>query len=151
MPDNLDVAPAQPDDFEWAAQLMAASEPWITLQRDIDGARLAVRRPGTQLFIARRSQGAAGFLLLADYGFAGAPYVASIGVAPEVRGTGIGSQLLHWVEKRYYSRGNVFLLVSSFNTRAQQLYFRNGYQKVGEIPDFVVSGHSELILRKSLT
>src|SRR5690242_20256452 len=98
MPDNLDVAPAQPDDYEWAAQLMASSEPWITLQRDIDGARLAVRRPGTQLFIARRSDIPVGFLLLADYGFAGAPYVASIAVAPESRGIGVGAQLLQWIE-----------------------------------------------------
>lgn len=151
MPENLEILPAEPDDYEWAAQLMASSEPWITLQRDIDGARLAVRRPGTQLFLAHRSGVPVGFILLADYGFAGAAYVASIGVAPDIRGIGIGSQLLQWIEKRYHSRGNVFLLVSSFNTGAQRLYFRNGYEKIGEIPDFVVAGHSELILRKSLT
>lgn len=150
MPDNLDVAPAQPDDYEWAAQLMASSEPWITLQRDLDGARLAVRRPGTQLFIAHRSGVPVGLLLVADYGFAGTPYVASIAIVPEARGKGLGANLLSWIEERYHSRGNVFLLVSSFNTRAQQLYLRHGYTKIGEIPDFIVAGHSELILRKNL-
>ena len=44
----------------------------------------------------------------------------------------------------------MFLCVSSFNTRARALYERLGYQVVGELRDYVVRGHSEWLLRKSV-
>ena len=49
----IHIEPAEPNDYEWCARLMAASEPWITLQRDFDGCRRVLNRPGTELFIAR--------------------------------------------------------------------------------------------------
>jgi len=129
---------------------MASSEPWITLRRDLEGARAALHRSGTELFIARDGAERLGFLLLAPYGLAGAPYVASIAVAETARGRGVGSQMLRWAEQHFAGRRDLFLLVSSFNTRAQQLYLRHAYTQVGEIPDYVVAGHSELIYRKRI-
>jgi ribosomal protein S18 acetylase RimI-like enzyme len=43
----------------------------------------------------------------------------------------------------------VFLCVSSFNERAQKLYQRLGYERVGELPDYVVKGYSEILMRKT--
>lgn len=129
---------------------MAASEPWITLRRDLEGARAALHRPGTELFMARDGAERLGFLLFAPYGLAGAPYIASIAVAETARGRGVGSQMLRWAEQHCAGRRDLFLLVSSFNARAQRLYLRRGYTQVGEIPDYVVAGHSELIYRKRL-
>lgn len=129
---------------------MASSEPWITLRRDLEGARAALHRPGTELFLALDGVERLGFLLLAPYGLAGAPYVASIAVAETARGRGVGSQMLRWAEQHFAGRRDLFLLVSSFNTRAQQLYLRHAYTQVGEIPDYVVAGHSELIYRKRI-
>jgi ribosomal protein S18 acetylase RimI-like enzyme len=146
----MKVAPASGNDYEWCARLMVSSEPWITFGRDMEGARAAVHRPGTELFVARDGAVPFGFLLLAPYGLAGAPYIACIAVAEAARGRGLGTQMLHWAERRYADRRNVFLLVSSFNTRAQQLYLRHGYEQVGEIPGYVVPGYSELIYRKRL-
>jgi len=45
---------------------------------------------------------------------------------------------------------DVFLCVSSFNSRAHALYNRLGYELVGELNDFVIAGASELLLRKRL-
>jgi [ribosomal protein S18]-alanine N-acetyltransferase len=39
--------------------------------------------------------------------------------------------------------------VSSFNTDAQRLYERLGYQRVSELPDYIVAGYSEILLRKT--
>ena len=100
--------------------------------------------------MARDEEDRLGFLLLAPHGLAGAPYIAAIAVAEAARGRGIGSQMLDWAEQHFAGRRDLFLLVSSFNRRAQELYLRHGYGQVGEIPDFVVAGHSELILRKRL-
>lgn len=39
--------------------------------------------------------------------------------------------------------------MSSFNVRAKDLYERLGYSIVGELKDFIVTGHSEWLLRKT--
>jgi len=129
---------------------MASTEPWITLRRDLAGCREALVRPGTELFVARDRESPVGFILLAPYGMAGSPYVASIAVAAEARSRGVGSQLLRFAEEHFAGRAHLFLLVSSFNPAAERLYRRHGYEFVGELKDYVVPGHSELIFHKRL-
>jgi ribosomal protein S18 acetylase RimI-like enzyme len=131
----LHIAPGLPDDTEWCARLMASNEPWITLKRNLEGCRATLARAGTELFVARDSDAspALGFILLAQYGFAGSPYVASIGVASDGRSRGVGAQLLAFAEQRYRDRSHLFLLVSSFNQRAQQFYRRHGFEFLGEL------------------
>ncbi|HET7251230.1 MAG TPA: N-acetyltransferase [Gemmatimonadales bacterium] len=147
----MEILPARDADYEWAAELMAKSEPWVTLRRDQDQCRAAVRRPGTELFIGVQGEQRLGFLLLAAHGLAGSPYIASIAVDAAARGRGVGTALLDFVEARYRgTRQHLFLLVSSFNPRARRLYERRGYQQVGEIPDYIVAGHSECIMHKRL-
>ena len=147
---DFSIAPAAPDDAEWCAQLMAASEPWITLRRDLAGCRTALARPGTELFVARDGASLVGFVLVAPYGFAAAPYIASIAVAPDSRGRGIGSAMLEFIEAHFAGRGHLFLLASSFNDRAQNVYRRHGFERVGELRDYIVPGASEIILHKRL-
>jgi ribosomal protein S18 acetylase RimI-like enzyme len=148
----IDVAAAAPDDSAWCAGVMAGSEPWITLGRNREACREALNRPGTELFVARNRESAqpAGFILLAPYGLAGSPYIASIAVAAEGRGQGVGSQLLRFAEQRFAGRGHLFLLVSSFNHEAQHFYLRHGFEQVGEIKDYCVTGYAELIFHKGL-
>ena len=147
----IHIAAAAPDDHEWCAGVMASSEPWITLRRDLEECRAALMRPGAELFVARDKNLPAGFILVAPYGLAGSPYIASIAVAAGARGQGVGSHLLRFAEERFAGRGHMFLLVSSFNHRAQNLYRRHGYAFVGELKDYVVPGHSELLLHKRLS
>jgi ribosomal protein S18 acetylase RimI-like enzyme len=148
----IQITIAQPADYEWCARLMASSEPWITLQRDLEGCRRVLNRPGTELFVARDelSGDSVGFVLLAPYGLAGSPYIASIAVAPGLQDQGVGSQLIRFTEQRYCDRAHLFLLVSSFNPRAQRFYRRHGFEFVGELKDYIVPHHSELIFHKHL-
>jgi ribosomal protein S18 acetylase RimI-like enzyme len=147
---EVSIAPAGSTDVEWCAELMATSEPWITLRRDLAGARTALARPGTELFVARDRGQPVGFVLVAPHGFAAWPYIASIAVAPESRSHGIGSAMLRFVERYFAGRGHLFLLASSFNDRAQHVYSRHGYERVGELRDCIVPGASEFILHKRL-
>jgi ribosomal protein S18 acetylase RimI-like enzyme len=145
------IALASDGDVEWCARVMAASEPWTTLRRDLAGCRDALARPGTELFVARDTRGdPVGFVLAAPHGFAASPYIASIAVAADARGRGIGSALLRFTEQHFAGRGHLFLLVSSFNDRAQQVYRRHGYEPIGELKDYIVAGASEIILHKRL-
>jgi ribosomal protein S18 acetylase RimI-like enzyme len=149
-PQDLTIERGEENDFEWCARLMAGSEPWITLRRGLEECRAALRRPGSELFMARERGRPAGFILIHPYGCAGSPYIQSVAVAEGARGRGIGSQLVAFIERRMAARRFIFLCVSSFNRRAQELYRRLGYQQVGEIPDYIVEGHSELLLCKKL-
>ncbi len=151
MSSSIRIAAAVAQDYPECARMMAGSEPWLTFRRDLEECRAVLGRPGTELFVALEQERMAGFILLAPYGLAGSPYVASIAVAAEARGQGIGSQLLRFAEERFADRGHIFLLVSSFNQRAQELYRRHGYEFVGELKEYIVAGHSELILHKRIS
>ena len=150
--DRVEIVPAQPAEQDWCARLMAQNEPWITLQRDLDGCRATLSRSGTELFVARDpdTDHSLGFILLAPYGLAASPYIACFAVAEEARGRGVGAKLLAFTEQRYHDRRDIFLLVSSFNPRAQQFYRRHGYDFVAELKDYIVPGHSELLFHKRL-
>ncbi len=149
-PKELTIERAEESDYDWCARLMAGSEPWITLRRGLDGCHAALRRPGSELFVAREGGGPAGFILIHPYGCAGSPYIASVAVAEGARGRGLGTQLVAFAERQMTGRRFVFLCVSSFNRRAQELYRRLGYWRVGEMPDYAVEGHSEILLCKRL-
>jgi len=129
---------------------MAASEPWLTLGRGRADALKLLRNPRKQCFIVRSGGERAAFLVLDLHGPIGG-YVQTIGVAPEMRGRGVGSAALRWAEARIFQKHrNVLLCVSSFNRDAQRLYRRAGYAVVGCLRDYVVAGHDELLLRKTL-
>lgn len=150
LPDDVAIEPARDRDYEWCAGVMATTDPWITLGRDLDGCRKAVRRPGAELYIARRGEEPLGFILLHPTGAMGQPYVASVAAAEEARGQGVGRRLLDFAEHRYPGARSVFLCVTDFNTGARRLYERVGYEVVGELEDYVVPGHSEILMRKRL-
>ena len=151
--DKINITPATEEEREWAARLMAGSEPWITLGREIEACRIACGpRPEYELFIAHEQGRPCGFILCHPLGLAGSAYIASIAVADDFRGRGIGARLLHFAEDRYRSVSrHIFLCVSSFNTRARQLYERHGYVAVGEFKDYVIEGASEILMHKRLS
>lgn len=137
-------------DRAWAASVMAASEPWLTLKRGRADALKLLRNRRKQCFIVRSDGERAGFLVLDLNGPLGG-YIQTIGVAPEMRGRGIGAAALRWAEAHIFkSHRNVLLCVSSFNRDAQRLYRRAGYEVVGRLRDYVVAGHDEILMRKTL-
>ncbi len=136
---------------EWCAQLMAGSDPWITLGRGLEQCRALLRHPEYLLFVAHYGEEPCGFVLLHPRGVAGSPYIASVAVAERFRGSGIGAALLAYAEKQFSGRArHIFLCVSSFNERARRLYERLGYIAVGELKDYVIEGASETLMHKRL-
>jgi ribosomal protein S18 acetylase RimI-like enzyme len=136
-------------DREWAAGLMASSEPWLTLGRSRDDALRVLKNPAKECHLVRQSGGRAGFLVLDLHGPLGG-YLQTIGVAPEMRGRGVGTAALRWVERHVFaSQKNLLLCVSSFNRRAAALYRRLGFRTVGRLRDYVVAGHDEILMRKT--
>jgi ribosomal protein S18 acetylase RimI-like enzyme len=78
-------------------------------------------------------------------------YVKSICVHPNWRKQGIGHKLMEYAEKRIFRETpNVFICVSGFNVIAKRFYEKLGYDKIGELQDFIIKGESEVLLRKTI-
>jgi ribosomal-protein-alanine N-acetyltransferase len=137
-------------DARECAGLMASSEPWLTLGRSYDTSLRIIQDPTREVFILRGEGKLAGFLILCMTGaFVG--YIQTICIHPDHRGQGLGSKLVTFAEQRIFRESpNVFMCVSSFNQDARRLYERLGYQVVGELTDYIVRGHSEILLRKTI-
>ena len=149
--EDVRITTASGPDREWAAQLMVRSEPWTTLRRPLEACRAVLNDPEYQVYIAQSGGTRAGFLVLDPRGVAGAPYLKSVAIAPEFRGSGLGTRLLAFAEDVFRPRArHLFLCVSSFNERARQLYERLGYEPVGSVQDLAIEGASELIMAKRL-
>jgi [ribosomal protein S18]-alanine N-acetyltransferase len=136
-------------DAEACARLMADSEPWLTLGRSYEASLAIVRDPNREVYVARDEQGIAGFLILCLVGaFVG--YIQTVAVQPDRRGQGLGTELIRFAERRILREfPNIFMCVSSFNVDARRLYEKLGYTAVGELTDYIVQGHSEVLLRKT--
>lgn len=132
------------------AAIMVNSEPWITLEREFNDALGLVMDTGKEVYVACAGDEVAGHIVVNMQGpFAG--YIQALVVALKWRERGIGSQLVRFAEERIFRESpNVFLCVSSFNPRAQQLYARLGYERIGELKDYVIAGASEFLMRKSI-
>ena len=145
------VSPASAADKEWAARVMAASEPWRSLGVGIEECLSSIARSDVESYVAKRDGRALGFVILQRFGVASAPYIKSIAVVPEARGLGIGSALLEFAERRFRDEARfLFICVSSFNDRARSLYERHGFRPVASLDDHVIDGASEILLRKRL-
>lgn len=148
---DLAISPLQSEDEARAcARLMAASEPWITLGRSYDTSLDIIGDRTREVYLARDETGLAGFVILCMTGaFVG--YIQTVCIAPSRRGQGLGSRLVEFAERRILKVSpNVFMCVSSFNVDAMRLYQRLGYKIVGELTDYIVRGHSEFLLRKTV-
>jgi ribosomal-protein-alanine N-acetyltransferase len=72
-------------------------------------------------------------------------------VAAWARGQGMGTQLLTHVEASVFARTkNLFACVSDFNQGAREFYMKQGYQEIGPMPNFLIPGTAEILLRKTI-
>ena len=135
--------------FDRFAAMMAASDPWWTLGLDADACRAGFDGPYKEVFIAYRDEEPMGFAILQTGGtFSG--YIQTLFVLQPFRGSGFGKRLLGFCEDHVHQTSpNIFICVSSFNTRALRLYEEVGYALVGTLKDFLVPGFDELLLRKT--
>ncbi|MCX7028076.1 MAG: GNAT family N-acetyltransferase [Spirochaetes bacterium] len=121
-------------------------------------AKMAVSQAsGAIIIVAERDEssggGISGFAWVDPKGaFGSSPYLKLIAVGATMRSSGVGAALLAEFEKRTVGKGRLWtLLVSDFNTRAIAFYERHGYQTVGRIPNFAVSGVTEILMIKART
>jgi ribosomal protein S18 acetylase RimI-like enzyme len=139
-----------PADLRMCAELMAATDPWITLGAKYDVCLKSFEGECKEVYVIRSGREIAGFAVLQVCGtFSG--YIQTICLGEKFRNRGLGSMLLEFCEKRSLEFSpNLFICVSSFNEGAIRLYKKFGFKLVGELENFVVDGFTELLLRKTV-
>ena len=149
----LNIRPLAPTDIPGIASWVAATPLW---QRyNVTQAGFAERLSsglanGATIFVAERADAVLGFVWLVARGaFNRSAYIQLIGVRPDARTGGVGRALMEFAEAQATTR-DLFLLVSDFNTDAQNFYVRLGYAQVGKIDNYVIQGVSELIFQKKI-
>jgi ribosomal-protein-alanine N-acetyltransferase len=131
-------------------RLVLGSEPWTTLGYGESEAQAIARGSRTDdLLVARVDDRVIGFALSTPGVLLG-DYLKLLVVEAESRATGIGRDLMAALERRAFARApNVYLCVSDFNAPARAFYRRLGYHEVGALPDLIVSGRAEILMRKT--
>ncbi len=150
MAEPIHVSLAHEHEFVWCADVMSGTDPWLTYRFSTETCARILRWRGSTLFLSRLNR-PVGFVLIHPHGFLGSPYIAVLAVVAALRSRGAGAQLLRFAEAQFSGSRHVYLCVSSFNVRALRFYEQRGYERVGEIPDFVADGFSELLMQKRLS
>jgi ribosomal-protein-alanine N-acetyltransferase len=138
------------DDFAVCAAMMMQNDPWVRLGMNYAYCLKAFDGDFKEIFVLKKDNKIIGFVVMQTQGtFKG--YVQTICIDAANRGGGYGTKLLRFCEGRILQYSpNIFICVSSFNEGAIQLYYKLGYQLVGELKDFVKKGSTELLLRKTV-
>lgn len=145
------VRPLQSEDREVVLQILADSDPWKRLGYTVaDWDRLFTPLPqGREGFVIEHKGRVAGIALLRQKFLMG-DYLELLGIAPWAQGTGLGRQLLAHIESLVFARTtNLFACVSDFNDSARRFYRKQGYQEIGPMPNFLIPGSAEILLRKT--
>ena len=129
--------------------MLANSEPWITLGMDMDQVMMNLNNTLNEVFAVYIKDEIIGTIVIQTKGaFTG--YLKSIAVKPDFRGNNLGEFMMEFVEDYILSKSqNVFLCVSSFNTKAQKFYLKLGYEIIGTLKNYIVEGHDEILMRKT--
>jgi ribosomal protein S18 acetylase RimI-like enzyme len=139
----------KPEDLQWCAHLMASNEPWITLKRNYEDGIKLLQDPISEVYLLKNNQDPIGFIMIKMKGsFTG--YIQVIAISQAFRGKGIGEAAIKYIEELIFqSFPNVFICASSFNTGAQKLYQKLGYETVGILKDYIIKGYDEVFMRKT--
>ncbi len=163
-PASLRIRPLRAMDIDPCARLIAADPLWKRYHVTLARARRQLREVLAATHRERGRTGEAGEFAVAHSGgqvvgfiwfrldgtFHHSGYIRWIGVAPHVRGQGVGASLMAYAERKIFARGpNVFLMVSAFNTGAQAFYKRLGYTEIGAVSNYAIRGITERLFRKT--
>jgi len=80
------------------------------------------------------------------------PYLEFMGLLPSAQNTGIGRQLLSWLESqaKEANQRNIWTAVSEFNGAAYRFYTGFGFKKIASLDNLVSDNFAEILLRKQI-
>lgn len=149
---NPSIRLMRPDDRDTVIALLGDSDPWKTLGFDQeDWGRIFCPTPQGRDSFVGEIEGQIAAIAIVRQKFLLGDYLELLGVAAWARGKGMGTQLLRHIESLVFARTkNLFACVSDFNKGARDFYKKQGYQEIGPMPNFLIPGTAEILLRKTI-
>jgi [ribosomal protein S18]-alanine N-acetyltransferase len=146
-----DIRAMQPGDRKAVVQLLAESDPWKALGYTVeDWGRIFCPIPQGRDSLVSVVDGNIAAVAIVRQKFLLGDYLELLGVDDRARGKGIGKELLAHIESQVFARTkNLFACVSDFNSGARAFYKKQGYQEIGPMPNFLIPGSAEILLRKT--
>lgn len=139
------------DDRSAVIAMLLHSDPWKRLgygQADWDR-YFAPNPPGRETYVVDVHGTVVGVAVLRSNFLLG-DYLELFGVDSASRSKGFGERLLKHIESVTFARAkNLFACVSDFNEPARRFYRKHGYSEVGPLPELLVPGSAEILLRKT--
>lgn len=131
------------------ADMMSRTDPWARMGLSLDFCLRAFEGFFREVYILELDHKLEGFVILQVTGsFKG--YIQTLCVSESMRNKGLGKKLLEYAEARIHRISpNLFICVSTFNTRALKLYEDFGFSRVGILNNFLKEGFDEILLRKT--
>ncbi len=135
---------------EVCARITSESEPWKFLKISYEDSLKSLLNKNYETYILYNKDKICGFVTIEMEGVLSG-YIKRIAIRDDLRNRSFGRMLMNFAEKRIFAeKPNVFLCVSSFNKKAITFYKKLGYKQTGVLKNFLVRGHSEHILRKTI-
>ena len=93
-----------------------------------------------------------GFILYNTSTFGNSGYIRLFGIQADATHHGLGQDLLRAVERdlRDHQVNRLVLLCTAWNHRARRFYERMGFEKIGDLPDWIQDGTTEVLYVKHL-
>lgn len=142
----------EPGDRAAIVHLLGASDPWRTLgYTSTDWNRIFCPVPQDRDCYVVETVGQVAGVAIVKQKFLLGDYLELLAVAESARHKGLGAQLLLYIEELVFGRTqNLFVCVSDFNEPAKGFYRKHGYQEIGPMPNFLIAGSAEILLRKTV-
>ena len=145
------VRPMTVEDRAAVIELLAGSDPWKRLgyQAGDWDIYFTPLPQGRDSYVVDQNGNVAGIAIVRQKFLLG-DYLELLAVADWARGKGLGGKLLGHIEPIVFGRAtNLFACVSDFNAQARAFYKKHGYQEIGPMPNFLIPGSAEILLRKT--
>ncbi len=139
------------EDRDPVIEILTGSDPWKRLGfTAVDWNRIFAPLPtGRDTFVLEIEGNVLGIAIVRRK-FLFGDYLELLGISPSAVGRGLGSRLLNHVESLTFARANnMFACVSDFNEAARAFYRKQGYKEIGPMPNFLIPGYAEILLRKT--
>ena len=141
----------RPDDRDAVIRILTGSDPWKRLGFTAeDWEKIFSPLPqGRDTLVMEADRTVLGIAIVRRK-FLFGDYLELLGIAPSATGQGFGGQLLSHIESLTFARAtNLFACVSDFNDGARAFYRKQGYKEIGPMPNFLIPGYAEILLRKT--
>lgn len=147
---DLVIREIREEDIAACLEIVPKIEPWLTLGStpEVMGSYFRKLLDKGDGFVALLGEEVVGFVTIKN-DFLHGGYIRRIAVKEEYRGERIGRRIMEFIEERVFDHySNIFVCVSSSNPRARKFYKDLGYHQVGELPNLILDGEIEYLLRK---